>query len=74
MDLVQAAVVGEMMSFEVLPAMGIKPELVVLASAACATASLAINLFGGVVREQKRAEAQLEVRAGLVVVSTWWRA
>lgn len=58
-----------MMSFEVLPAMGIKPELVVLASAACATVSLAINLFGGVVREQKRAEAQLEVR--LASMGAW---
>ncbi|EFN53050.1 expressed protein [Chlorella variabilis] len=55
---------GEMMSFEVLPAMGIKPELVVLASAACATVSLGINLFGGVVTEKKRAELQLELERG----------
>jgi len=41
--------------------MGISPELVVLASAVCATASLVVNFWGGVVTEKKRGEMQLQV-------------
>ena len=39
-----------------------KPETAVIASGAFACLSVAFNFWGGVAREKKRAELQLEVR------------
>ena len=44
-----------------LPALGMKEEMAVLASALFAVVSVVANFFGGVLTEKKRAELQLEV-------------
>lgn len=44
-----------------LPALGVKPEAAVFASAVLATSSVVINFFSGVQLEQKRAELALEL-------------
>lgn len=44
-----------------LPALGMRPEAAVLASAGFAVVSVVVNLYGGVITEKKRAELQLEV-------------
>ena len=44
-----------------LPALGVRPEAAVLASALLATGSVFVNLFGGMQLEQKRAELAIEL-------------
>ncbi|PRW20927.1 hypothetical protein C2E21_8600 [Chlorella sorokiniana] len=52
---------GTDFSFEGLANLGINQEIVVLASIAFSTFSLAVNFLGGVETEKKRAELQLEL-------------
>ena len=54
-------VVSEMALDAFFPAMGVKPEAAVLASAVLATSSVVANFFSGMQLEQRRAELALEV-------------
>lgn len=54
-------VLGEVGFDSFLPALGVKPEAAVLASAFLATASVVINFLGGLQLESKRAELQIEL-------------
>jgi hypothetical protein len=59
---IQKAIVADITFDTFLPALGVKPEAAVFASAVLATSSVALNFFSGVQLENKRAELAIEVR------------